>query len=125
MPFVRATYKDPEPAGIYKATLDRIEERDSSQGETYLLWVFKARSKAKKDEIELTGTSSTRFGPTAKPRRWAQALLGRTLSKEEAISGMDLDELAGAACQLVIGIEEKETGTFNVIENVTAIDDEE
>lgn len=125
MPFVRATYKDPEPGGIYKAVLDRIEERDSPQGGTYLLWVFKSRKKGTKEEIELTGTSSTNFGPSAKPRRWAQALLGRTLTKDEAIAGMELGELHGAGCQLVIGVEEKEHGTFNVIENVTAIDEDE
>jgi hypothetical protein len=125
MPFVRATQKDPEPAGVYKAVLERIEERDSPQGDgTYLFWAFKARNK-KKEEIELTGTSSTRFGPSAKPRKWAQTLLGRTLTKDEALAGMDLDELVGASCQLVIGVTEKDAGVFNVIENVLPIDDEE
>jgi len=125
MPFVRAVQKDPEPAGVYKATLDRIEERDSPQGDgTYLFWAFKARNK-KREEIEITGTSSTRFGPSAKPRKWAQVLLGRTLTKEEALAGMDLDELAGAGCQLVIGVVEKDTGVFNVIESVLPLDEDE
>ncbi len=117
--------KDPEPAGVYPAVLEKVEERDSEigKGGTYLFWTFKSRNK-KREEIELTGTSNTNFGPTAKPRRWAQTLLGRVLTKDEALAGMDLDELVGESCQLIIGVVEKESGTFNVIEGILPPDED-
>ena len=128
MPFVRSTVRDPEPPGIYTSTLISIEEKESSingSSGTYLLWTFETNSRLNKGtKTTLTGTSSTNFGPNAKPRKWVQTLLGRVLTKEEAREGLELDQLIGAQCRLLIGQVEKDDAVYNVIENITSIDDE-
>ncbi len=95
------------PAGVYDATLKSVEERESTQpsqydnGSTsYLFWTFAIVGKKK--TVEVSGSSSPRFGPKAKANRWVSALLGRKLATGEVI---DLEALIGKPCKLTVTLE--------------------
>ena len=123
MNMIRATVRDPQPRGVYDAVVQKIEERTSDAfGGSYLHWTWTARNRAG-EEVPFTATSSTNFGPQAKARKWVHALLGNELTKAEARTGVDLDQLIGLPCKLVIGIVERESGTFNSVESVLPADD--
>jgi hypothetical protein len=124
----RLKYEPPpiQPAGVYAATLNEVEVKTSGDGKQYLKWQFASRTR-KGQPHTFSDNSSFSFGPQAKPREWVQTLLGRTLSREEAKEGVDLDELAGGspACQLLIGVITKDDGSqYNRIDAVLPPDEE-
>ena len=118
MALLVSTGRDPQPRGVYDAILKSVEERTSgANGGSYFLWTWVAHNR-RGDEVTFTATSSLKFGPEAKPRKWVHALLGRELTKDEARAGLNTDELEGLPCKLVIGIVEREGGVFNQVEAV-------
>jgi hypothetical protein len=101
------------PPGEYRAVLACVEERTGSYG-AYLLWKFGIQHDGQ--EAIVTARSSTTFSIGTKPRRFAEVLLGRAYADGEDI---DLEALYGAACQVVVTIEEREDGSFtNLVERV-------
>jgi hypothetical protein len=129
---MRLKYEPPpiQPVGVYPARLNEIEIKDSDDGKKYLKWHFASQTR-KGQPHTFRDNSSFNFGPKSKPREWVQVLLGRTLSREEAKEGVDLDELVNdtPACQLLIGVVTKEDGAqYNRIDAVLPLaedDDEE
>ncbi len=125
----RLSYTAPpvHPEALYPATLDEIEEKSGGVDDKgYLSWTFAARDR-KGRAITFRENSSLNFGPSSKPRKWAQTLLGRLLTKEEAKAGIDFKELAGCECLLDVVIVEKEGELYNRIDKLKApiSDDEE
>jgi hypothetical protein len=99
--------------GLYQATLDEIERRNGANGE-FLLWKFIVDHG--EQEVTVSAATSTRFSPQAKARQYAEALRGRPLRPDEDI---DLEDLYGNGCQLVVTVEElDEHSTVNRIEKV-------
>ena len=102
-------------AGVYQATFISVTpgEEDGLFG-PFLGWEFRVKSSTTAD-IRITGRSGTSFGPTAKAREWATALLGRPLLGGEHV---DFGTLNGTPCQLLLDVVEKEKGTFNRITRI-------
>lgn len=125
----RLSYEPPpvHPEALYPATLAAIEEKSGGiDDKGYLTWIFTARDR-KGRTITFKENSSHNFGPGSKPRKWAQTLLGRLLTKEEARAGIDFKELVGCECLLDVVIVEKEGELYNRIDKLKApiTDDEE
>jgi hypothetical protein len=106
--------------GLYPATLDEIECRNGANGE-FLLWKFIVDHG--EQEVPVSAATSKRFSPQAKARQCAEALLGRPLGPDEDI---DLEELYGYGCQLVVTVAELDNGsTVNRIEKVLPLPSDE
>lgn len=91
--------------GVYNAELKSIKEKEGKWGPYYTF------SFAIKDEGEFTGKIVTGMCPGEiavgnKTYNWASALLGNTLEIDEEV---DLDELIGRQCQIVVVINEDKT----------------
>jgi hypothetical protein len=99
--------------GLYQAMLIAIEERSSDNG-AYLRWTFTIDHEA--DEVEVSALSSTKFSPTAKARKYAEALLARPIKEGEELAPA---ELYGCKCQVVVTIDTlTDGGTVNRVEQV-------
>jgi hypothetical protein len=82
--------------GLYPATLANIQAREGANG-PYLLWRFSIVVDDADNSV--SGVTSTKLGPKAKARQWAEALLQRPLQPGEEL---DLEELIGMRCQVYI-----------------------
>jgi hypothetical protein len=103
----------PLPPGLYAATLESIEERESSNG-PYLLWKFAIGHDGR--TVMVSAPTSMNCGPKAKARQYAEALLGRPMTPGEEL---EPEALYGAPCQVVLTAVSLDTGgTVNRIERV-------
>lgn len=88
--------------GSYGATLLEIREEEatpnSPNDSNWLKWMFSVDNGTTAG-VEMTATSSLRFGPKAKARLWVEALLGRKMEVDEEI---DTTALVPRDCQVVI-----------------------
>ena len=114
---------DFEP-GVYRARLMELETAESSIVDEktgkpgfYLKWIFELLDKGYEGHT-LRGNSSLNFGPRAKARQWAEALLGRRIQSGESI---DEDDLIGKEGDLMVRLEETDRGTFAKVESVNPI----
>ena len=98
--------------GVYEAEFRGIEERQKEDGVFYL-WSFAVDYDGR--EIPVSGASSPKFGPKAKARAWAEAILGRAI---QAVETVDVDALAGRPCQLILGTVDRDGTQFNQIVQV-------
>jgi len=106
--------------GLYPATLDEIEQRSGANGE-FLLWKFIVDYKGQ--EVTVSAATSTRFSPQAKARQYAEALGGRAFRADEEI---DLEELYGSACQIVVTtVELDDSSTVDRVEKVLPLPSDE
>lgn len=88
--------------GSYPATVLSIEEQAPSPntlgGDAWLKWTFHVRNSSR-GGVELTTGSSLKFGPRAKARLWAEALLNRKIADGEHIA---LERLLPRDCVVII-----------------------
>lgn len=110
--------------GVYRAKLQKVDEQESqftdeTTGEPkwQYIWTFELLEEGYEGNT-LTGWSSTNFGPRAKARAWAEALIGRQITSGENISG---DDLVGKECDLMITLKQSDRGTFAKIESVNPV----
>lgn len=97
------------PAGVYAVRLIDVEERISRDGAAFLLWHFEV-VETEYAGASLTGVTSLRMGATARARQWAEALLGRRLTRGEEI---DTDQLVGRRALATVTTIEREGREFN------------
>ena len=114
---------DFEP-GVYRARLKELETAESSIVDEktgkpgfYLKWIFELLDEGYGGHT-LRGNSSMNFGPRAKARQWAEALLGRRIESGESI---DEDDLVGKEGDLMVRLEETDRGTFAKVESVNPV----
>ena len=114
---------DFEP-GVYRAKLKELETAESSivdektgQPGFYTRWTFELLDEGYEGHT-LRGNSSMNFGPRAKARQWAEALLGRRIESGESI---DEDDLIGMEGDLMVRLEETDRGTFAKVESVNPV----
>jgi hypothetical protein len=107
--------------GIYRAKLQKVDEQESQftddvtgEPKWQYIWTFELLEEGYEGNT-LTGWSSTNFGPRAKARAWAEALVGRQINSGENISG---DDLIGKECDLMITLKSGDRGSFAKIESV-------
>lgn len=81
--------------GVYKAILTGVEEKTGPNG-AYLAWLFEV---AGANGQVLKRPTSTNFGSQANARKFAEALLGRSLEVGESVES---DDLVGRECQVII-----------------------
>jgi len=111
--FKATSYQARLKPGLYQGRLTAIEERSSDNG-PYLRWTFAIDHKG--DEVEVSALSSTKFSPTAKARKYAEALLGRAIKEGEELAP---DELYGCTCQVMVTIDTlSDGGSINRVEQV-------
>lgn len=110
--------------GVYRARLQKVDEQESqfmddATGEPkwQYIWTFELLDEGYEGNT-LTGWSSTNFGPKAKARAWAEALIGRQITSGENISG---DDLLGKECDLMITLKTGDRGTFAKVESVNPV----
>lgn len=124
MPILKPTDYETIPAGVYPATLTGIEEFVDPQWGPKFRWKFEVRGKKKTATV--SQRTSQAFSPKSNARKIVEGLLGRSLAKGESIN---TDDLIGTECQVIVTVDEKDTGTFNNIERVMSLnaseDDEE
>ena len=98
--------------GTYSATALEIVETpatpNSPDDKPFLKWVFAVDDGSPKG-VEMTATSSQRFGPQSKARGWAEALLGRKIPNGEVF---DPDTILPRDCLVVIARNEKDFATI-------------
>lgn len=120
-----ATEDEVYEAGLYSLRLQGIESKDSKltqedgtiKNSAYLRWTFDILDEGFEGKV-FRANSSTNFGPSAKGRKWAEALLGRTLHPNEPI---DTDDLVGLAAAATIIQKKKGDNTVNEIEALAAV----
>jgi hypothetical protein len=112
------------PAGIYRAKLSKIEQRQSKQASTfsgdgtYLSWQFEVTQDGHDGEL-VYANSSTNFGPKANARKWAEGILGRKLAAGETVRE---EALVGIECQLGLSQEfDKDGDLRNKIDSVYSL----
>jgi hypothetical protein len=110
--------------GVYRAKLRKVDEEESQftdektgEQKWQYIWTFELLEEGYEGNT-LTGWSSTNFGPRAKARAWAEALIGRSITSGENISG---DDLVGKECDLMITLKAGDRGTFAKVESVNPV----
>jgi hypothetical protein len=106
---LKAPMREILPDGVYRATLVELGERESENG-PFLLWRFRVVMNGR--AIEVTATSSRRFGSKAKARHWAELLLGERIADGNEV---ETDDLVGRACSVVLETIERNGERFNEI----------
>ena len=121
--FTATDSADFEP-GVYRASLMELETAESSiidektgQPGFYTKWTFELLDEGYEGHT-LRGNSSMTFGPRAKARQWAEALLGRRIQSGESI---DENDLIGQEGDLMVRLEETDRGTFAKVESVNPV----
>lgn len=111
-------------AGIYRARLVGLETAEGSvldektgRPRPYIKWTFELLEEGYEGRT-IRGNSSTNFGPQAKPRAWAEALLQRTIAAGEQV---DEDDLLGKECDLMVTLEETDRGVFAKVDSVNPV----
>jgi hypothetical protein len=119
-----ATDKADYEAGIYRARLVDLEMAEGSvvdektgRPRRYIKWTFELLEKGYEART-IRGNSSTNFGPQAKARAWAGALLGRAITAGEKLGE---NELIGKECDLMITLEETDRGIFAKVDSVNPV----
>ncbi len=84
-------------------------EEDIAKGnDKYLRWEFETHEdEGEFGGIQLTANSSLKFGPKAKAREWANALLRKTLTKD---AELDTDDLIGTVAAIYVEEDNKSDG---------------
>jgi hypothetical protein len=104
--------------GLYRASLDMIEDKDGEHG-TYLVWTFVVEQPDGRT-VDVTALSSAKFSPKAKARQWVEALLRRTLHAGEEV---DTDLLIGRECQILVDLQPLDDGgSRNVVDRLLPLD---
>jgi hypothetical protein len=103
MPLFRATAGGLAiPDGVYAATAMGVEERppgeNSKTTENWWCWNLIMQS-GPRCGAEISAGSSMKTGPSAKARRWVEALLGRELEDDEEF---ELDAIFPKDCQILV-----------------------
>lgn len=117
MEFTATDYGEGFEAGTtHPVILKDIKQLESQfeDSEYFLAWEFEV-TEGDFAGREISGSSSTNFGPQAKGREWAEALLGRKLSTGEKIAA---DKLIGQGANVLVDLKEKERGTFPQVSKV-------
>lgn len=121
-----ATENELYDAGVYRLRLQTIEEKTSNlpdlqTGETkagtYLRWVFDIMEEGFEGKI-VGANSSTAFGPSAKARGWAEALLARPLHPNEPVDTVDLP---GYEVMGTIKVVDKNGKKYNEIDSLAPV----
>jgi hypothetical protein len=100
-------------AGVYAATLDRLEQMETAFGQR-LAWRFVVPGAgADGAAFELTGWSGLKTHKSTKAGDWIEAITGRRLGKGEALR---VEDLVGRSVQLVVKVDE--ASGFNRVEDV-------
>lgn len=88
--------------GTCEATLMDVEEREATPNspnqDPWLLWTFVVDD-GSTSGLELTASSSMRFGPKSKARGWAEVLLGRKIVDDEEVV---LERMLPKDCLVVV-----------------------
>lgn len=121
--FTATDAADYEP-GVYRARLIDLETAEGSvvdektgQPRPYIRWTFELLEEGYEART-LRGNSSANFGPQAKARAWAGALLGRMITAGEQVAE---DDLIGRECDLMVTLEETDRGTFARVDSVNPV----
>jgi hypothetical protein len=111
-------------AGIYRARLVDLETAEGSvvdektgRPRPYVKWIFELLEEGYEGRT-IRGNSSTNFGPQAKARTWAGALLGRMIAAGEQVGE---DDLIGQVCDLMVTLEETDRGVFAKVDSVNQV----
>ncbi len=111
--------------GLYRLKVQAIEVKagntiqadGSTKAGNYLRWTFDVIEEGFEGDI-IRANSSTAFGPSAKGRIWAEALMGRTLQLNEPV---DTDDLVGCVAAATLGITKKGDKTYNEIQALASV----
>lgn len=104
--------------GVYRAKLIDLEEAEGGiDDKGYIKWIFELLDEEYEDQT-LRANSSKNFGPSAKARAWAEALLGRRIETGETVGN---NELIGLKGDLMIRNKETDSGTFARVESVNPV----
>jgi hypothetical protein len=116
--FKATAYEAKVKPGLYPGSLTAIDERENDQ-EGYLIWRFAVKRDDGQD-AEVSVSSSRKFSPSAKARKFAEALLGRPIQKGEELAPASL---YGKPCQLLVSIQPLDDGgSRNIIEQVLPVE---
>jgi hypothetical protein len=112
------------PATIKDITVEESATTRADGSKEYLQWIFAVQVNGETAPVNLTAFSSLKFGGGNKPakaRKWAEAVLGRTFTAQEAEEGLNTDELIGLSCRVNITNATLDDGTaVNRIADVAA-----
>lgn len=118
MPSFRATQEQQFDDGIYRAKLVEMEDAEGGVDDKgYVKWTFELMDEEYTGQ-SLRANSSLNFGPRAKARGWAEALLGRRIESGEEIGEEDL---VGCVADLMVKNAETENGVFARVESVNPV----
>lgn len=115
----------PVPEGEYRArvlaiTMQTNENTPEGENNQYLRWEFILTDDNGEEFTgrQLMANSSLAFGPRAKARKWAQALVGRKLGADEAL---DTDDLIGQEAILEVSHVEKNGNTYARVDDIIRV----
>jgi hypothetical protein len=129
MTILIATENEVYKKGLYPLKVENIEEKSSQlaqedgtvKNSIYLRWSFAILKRGFEGKT-ISANSSTAFGPSSKGRKWAEALLDRSLHVNEPV---DTDDLIGLTAMAAIGITKKGENQYNEIESLSPLEQDQ
>jgi hypothetical protein len=116
--------------GAYEGYLLKLEKRfkkftethddgsETTEDRSFVIWAF-GISEEGYENVTLTAVSSAPpWGPKCKPRKWANAILRRTLGDDEQFNE---DDLKGKPVMLNVVLKETDRGTFAEIDSLSPV----
>jgi hypothetical protein len=116
--------------GAYEGYLAKLEKRfkkfttrnedgtEETEDRSFVIWHL-GLSEEGFENVTLTAVSSAPpWGPKAKPRKWASAILRRTLGDNEKFNE---DDLKGKPVMLNVVLKETDRGTFAEIDSLSPV----
>jgi len=129
---------DPVPAGTYRVSVDRAEERESANGNPGIMWLFKISEvqslrQINEDQEQFINRTVVHGTALTESSLWNifRTLIALGDDPDTVKSGeldLDLDEYIGRECVIDVGIQEypPESGTMtNRVNNLRALNVEE
>ena len=108
------------PDGTYKAALSKVTQFDNAYGQR-IGFEFTLQSKGVEGEKVMRSTSPN-LSPSGKLADLLRGILGRELTADELTKGVDVEELVGIMCNvLVLSSKGKNGATYSNVERVFPI----
>jgi hypothetical protein len=117
------------PAGVYPAKVASVEAEQHEQYGQRVAFAFDLLNHSQEDGFPTRVFKSCNmlFSPKASLTGVVESLIGRRLTTEEAEAGMDLEQLVGVCCQLVLEHQVSETtgSTYAKVANIVPASEDE
>ena len=116
------------PEGVHRAIIANVEEREHEAYGQQIQITFELDDLSQSDGSPMLVFKSCSFKltPKANLTKAVEAILGKTLTNEEATEGIDLETLVGIPVQVVVNHQESQSGgnLYSVVDSIVSLNQE-